>query len=426
MGEIQIEHITNTEFKEIMSTYNVYINDVKNYEVLSNDELIELLNDYRENGNMEAWERIINSNLRLVISVAKRYFPLVKTLTFMDIIQEGNLGLMRAVKTWNPEEGAFTTYAYYWIKQVITRAIADKDSEIRIPVHNYYRNYTYSHIIAECHAKNKPVPSDEELCKMLGCTLQMLEIIKNSFSLVSLNTRVGDEEHSELGEFICDPNSQYDELIDRMSDDDIYLILKTLLDPFQYYIVYHRILSDEKKTLEEIGYPFGLTRERIRQIEAKVLRKIRPYLTSEIKKKNILSKIRDQEGNLYHKIRKEPVSIDDVIKYVYIKDSLTDLERRLLYIKFFGKYKYEMDLLVRQLGVDSIEVKNTISSLSQKFDSVFADREKYKAFRKEMISKYGAKLLRVDVDYMFFGDEASLKEDSKQDEEMNLAKKNNN
>ena len=91
MGEIQIEHITNTEFKEIMSTYNVYINDVKNYEVLSNDELIELLNDYRENGNMEAWERIINSNLRLVISVAKRYFPLVKTLTFMDIIQEGNL-----------------------------------------------------------------------------------------------------------------------------------------------------------------------------------------------------------------------------------------------------------------------------------------------------------------------------------------------
>ena len=85
-----------------------------------------------------------------------------------------------------------------------------------------------------------------------------------------------------------------------------------------------------------------------------------------------------------------------------------------------------MDLLVIKLGVDSIEVKNTISSLSQKFDSVFADREKYKAFRKEMISKYGAKLLRVDVDYMFFGDEASLKEDSKQDEEMNLAKKNNN
>ena len=149
-------------------------------------------------------------------------------------------------------------------------------------------------------------------------------------------------------------------------------------------------------------------------------------MTSEIKKKNILSKIRDQEGDLYHKIRKEPISIDDVVKYLYIKDSLTDLERRLLYIKFFGKYKYEMDLLVRQLGVDSIEVKNTISSLSQKFDSVFADREKYKAFRKEMISKCGAKLLRVDVDYMFFGDEASLKEDTKQDEEMNLAKKNNN
>ncbi|MBQ5399155.1 MAG: RNA polymerase sigma factor RpoD [Ruminococcus sp.] len=255
----------------------VYLKEIGRVPLLSPEEEIELAIKISE-GDVQAKKRLSEANLRLVVSIAKRY--LGRGMQFLDLIQEGNLGLIKAVEKFDYTKGfKFSTYATWWIRQAITRAIADQARTIRIPVHmvetiNKVKKVS-THIL---HEKGHE-PSSEEIAEKLDISVEKVrEIVRVAQEPVSLETPIGEEEDSHLGDFIPDSDTPapVDEASHALLKEQLEEVLRTLT-PREAKVLRLRFgLEDGKsRTLEEVGTEFKVTRERIRQIEAKALRKLR-------------------------------------------------------------------------------------------------------------------------------------------------------
>ena len=287
---------TNTEtediFEKIMTEVNVddsvkmYLKDIGQVPLLSKDEEKELAKKMTE-GDSRAKERLSEANLRLVVSIAKRYVG--RGMQFLDLIQEGNLGLMKAVEKFDYTKGfKFSTYATWWIRQAITRAIADQARTIRIPVHmveTINKQMRVSRQLLQIYGRE---PTPEEIASAMGTTEERVrEIQKIAQDPVSLETPIGEEEDSHLGDFIEDFNatSPSDMAETNMLKEHLVQVLSTLT-PREEKVLRLRYGIDDShpRTLEEVGKEFNVTRERIRQIEAKALRKLRhPNRTKRLK-----------------------------------------------------------------------------------------------------------------------------------------------
>ncbi len=255
----------------------LYLRDIGSYALLSVEEERALAKAMSE-GDAEAKRRLSEANLRLVVSIAKKYVG--RGMAFLDLIQEGNLGLMKAVEKFDYTKGfKFSTYATWWIRQAITRAIADQARTIRLPVHmveTINKTARATRYLTQILGRD---PTAEEIAKEMGMTPEKIrEIQRTAQDPVSLETPIGEEEDSHLGDFIEDTTAAQpaDKAEQSMIKDQLMKILSTLTPREERVIRMRYGLDDNRaRTLEEVGQAFGVTRERIRQIEAKALRKLR-------------------------------------------------------------------------------------------------------------------------------------------------------
>ncbi len=255
----------------------MYLKDIGRVPLLSADEEVELARLMQE-GDEYSKKKLSEANLRLVVSIAKRYVG--RGMLFLDLIQEGNLGLMKAVEKFDYSKGyKFSTYATWWIRQSITRAIADQARTIRIPVHmvETINKLTRVQRILLQELGREPIPS--EIAEKMGVTEERVhEILKIAQDPVSLETPIGEEEDSHLGDFIEDEKTitPSDSVAFTMLKDQLLRVLDTLTPREEKVLRLRYGIDDGKpRTLEEVGKEFNVTRERIRQIEAKALRKLR-------------------------------------------------------------------------------------------------------------------------------------------------------
>ncbi|NLM63347.1 MAG: RNA polymerase sigma factor RpoD [Mollicutes bacterium] len=255
----------------------MYLKEIGQIKLLTYEEELELA-DRIEAGDEEAKKILAEANLRLVVSIAKRYVG--RGMLFLDLIQEGNIGLMKAVEKFDVSKGyKFSTYATWWIRQAITRAIADQARTIRVPVHMVETINKLARIQRQLTLELDREPTEEELAKKMKVSVEKIrEIYKISQEPVSLETPIGDEADSHLGDFIKDERNLDPEeyTTNEMLKEEIAGVLLTLTEREEKVIKLRFGLEDGKtRTLEEVGLLFGVTRERIRQIEAKALRKLR-------------------------------------------------------------------------------------------------------------------------------------------------------
>ena len=269
----------NTIAKEltINDPVRMYLKEIGKISLLSLEEETELSKRIAE-GDEVAKNRLAESNLRLVVSIAKRYVG--RGMLFLDLIQEGNIGLMKAVEKFDADKGyKFSTYATWWIRQAITRAIADQARTIRVPVHMVETINKLSRCQRQLTLELNREPTDEELAKKMNMSPEKVrEVIKIAQDPVSLETPIGEEDDSHLGDFVPDESnmSPEDFTIHEMLKEEIGDVLLTLTEREEQVLRLRFGLDDgSSKTLEEVGQMFGVTRERIRQIEAKALRKLR-------------------------------------------------------------------------------------------------------------------------------------------------------
>ncbi len=399
----EIVILTDEELENAFTddAFKMYMREIRRYPNLSVEQQKNLGRRYKEKGDLEAKELLINCNLRLVVSVALNYKPRLKHLQVLDVIQEGNFGLIRAVETYNPEQGAFTTYAVPWINQRIKRALANKDDDIRKPVHIVEAIPKYLRLVESYKQKGIPLPSDEEICKIIFITKGTLKSIRESLkqNLVSLNQTVDDDEKSELEDFIPAENHEYDNVLNRIVNDNLLLVLKEVLNPLRYFVIYHRILSDEPKTLEEVASYLNITRERVRQIEKVTLNKVKPYVgENSYNFIKVLNKIKQRAGCRFKSLKKTPISPSHIIKYMYLKDDLIDIERKLYELYLLGKYNYSYDEYASILGITLQELKQIFANLKAKISKKFVDRKAFKNFKEQMIKTYGTKIFDIDID----------------------------
>ena len=275
--------ISPEELKKMQEQYSVddpvrmYLKDIGRISLLSADDE-KIYATRMKNGDDNAKNKIVEANLRLVVSIAKKHVG--KGMAFLDLIQEGNLGLMKAVDKFDYSKGfKFSTYATWWIRQAITRAIADQARTVRIPVHMVETIHKVSRVSRNLLQELGREPTPEEIAVAIGMTPDKVrDTMKYALEPVSLETPIGEEEDSHLGDFIPDEDSP------APSDAASYTLLKEQLNevlhtltPREEQVLKLRfgLIDGKTRTLEEVGKEFDITRERIRQIEAKALRKLR-------------------------------------------------------------------------------------------------------------------------------------------------------
>ncbi len=288
--------IDDKEFEDIISQINVndpvkmYLKEIGNIPLLSADEERELSRQLIEENSEYARNKLWESNLRLVVSIAKRY---QNKLPFLDLIQEGNLGLMKAVEKFDYTKGyKFSTYGTWWIRQSITRAISDQARLMRVPVHMVETILKHNRAVRDLLQELGRDPTVEEIAERLGTTVsKVVEVQRISQDPISLESKMGHEEDSKIGDLIPDENmlSPQEVTQQNMLKEQLMSLLESLTPREQKVIRLRYGLDDSHpRTLEEVGREFSVTRERIRQIEAKALRKLRHP--------SKLKKLRDEIG----------------------------------------------------------------------------------------------------------------------------------
>ncbi|MEK6557488.1 MAG: sigma-70 family RNA polymerase sigma factor [Candidatus Margulisiibacteriota bacterium] len=278
-AEKELEEIEEVVSSERFDSIKTYLKEIGRIKLLTPPEELEIARRIQDENDDEARKQLIRANLRLVVSIAKRYNG--RGLSFLDLIQEGNIGLMKAVEKYDYKKGyKFSTYATWWIRQAITRAIADQSRSIRLPVHVVETINKLKKISKMFVQENKRKPTDEELSALSEIPVHKIrELVKISQLPISLETPIGDDDSNNLSDIVEGDSSKNPEekVLADLLREDLERVLSTYLTEREQMVLRLRFgLHDGMpRTLEEVGHVYNVTRERIRQIESKALEKLR-------------------------------------------------------------------------------------------------------------------------------------------------------
>ena len=356
-----------------------YIIQASQYGVLPNDEQLELLKKYRETNDEKIFQKLVNHNLRLGVFVAKRYEGRCTSMSFMDLVQEANIAMIRAFQLFRVEDG--TTLSTYIVKcmiRSIQRQIDKEDSAIRKPIYISLLERKYNNYICKFFLKNKRMPTEEELMKDLNINEESLKTLTKLELLdpISLNKEKSLEadNSSELQDFI--PYEEKYELVESNLDTKILIAAaKEMLTNKEYYIIYYRVIVADKKRLEQIAKEFGVTRERIRQIEKKSLEKLKRIKQHRDKllKYNTVMDIDKQ--------RITPMTAKEISYYHYLKEHLDEVIYYFIYTKreknySFNNYKKELTNLTET------EIKKYMNICLELEQELFTPEKQEKVFEE--------------------------------------------
>lgn len=329
--ELTDDELISTFSSEVLDAAKAYILSIKQYKLLSYDETKELFDEYIKTHDKNVKNKIVEHNLRLVVKLVGKVGKPNTSMEFLDLIQEGNIGLMKAVDRFNPALGyKFSTYATYWIKQSITRSQYNNDTTIRIPVGARALFYKYLKYKSNFLKNNGRYPNEEEIKEYLNIKNEqyktLIHIENNVNTLSSLNELVSnDDDASTREELLADKKSVFDtNTVNKLNDLSLLYNLKSSLPKIYYYVLYYRVLTEDTLSLEEVGDRIGLTRERVRQIENKALEKAKL--------------IRKQQRNLSRDIDEKSVLPEPFEKYAilaYLKRHLSPYEYYIFYYKWY-------------------------------------------------------------------------------------------
>lgn len=281
MNAVEEPKIPETQSSAVADdSVKIYLQQIGKIKLLSPEEELEVAKEIKENNSEHARQKLINANLRLVVSIAKKYIG--RGLSFLDLIQEGNMGLMRAAEKFDYSKGyKFSTYATWWVQQSITRAIADKSRLIRLPVHMIETLSRIKKISTDLTIENGSAPSKEEIAYKIGMSVQKLSsLIESAQGTVSMESPANQkDDNTKLSDFIIDESTLSPD--SKVTQDNLFCDIKKMLNNLsekeRNVLIMRYGLDDngEKKTLEEIGSYYGVSRERIRQIENRAMSKLK-------------------------------------------------------------------------------------------------------------------------------------------------------
>lgn len=376
------------------SSVSYYVNLIKKYPKGNNESNTKLLHEY-QNGNLDARDLLIKTNLGLVLLQAKKYKHYTESYELIDIIHEGIIGLVSAIEGFDfSKDCMFSTYACECIKNEILRNLSYNDKTIRRTQQFDYLVRKYKEIIKESERLQKKIPSDEELCNILGIRQKRLEEVKNDYrlNLKSLNEKVSSEdENTELESFVVDENNYYDRLIDNMRDRSLLYALKKYLNPYQYYILYNKVFNEENVTNATIEKLFGLSHSAVSSMEKTIFSSIRKIIQT--KGLDSISSDCDDDVSI------EPIDPEDIISYLFYRDSLDTSEKEMYKLMILKEYNFSQNVICKVMNITSSRFNEILTSLSKKINNQEKHMQKfYQEFRREILKTYGTKIFSVDLD----------------------------
>ncbi len=392
----ELEELSDEELLKVYTSdaMKMYIQSISVYPKLSVQEQKELFISGQK-------EKLVNCMLRLVVSIASKYQYKINNLEMLDIVQEGNIGLLRAVESYNPTLGAFTTYAYPWITSYIINGIKKKEKDMHKPLYIQEAMRKYLKLIEKNTAKGK-ILTKEEIIKSLEIDEFIYKnlMIALSQNIVSINEKVNQSKLSELGDYVADENAVSEsDIINKISNFELIAICKIILKPSYYYVIYYRYLTLEsnQKTLEQIAQEFKVKRQAIDSIEKKTLEKIKPYLDNSLSY-DILKKFQRDLHCGIDQLKLGPLDLDSVIKYLYIKDDLTSQELKLYELATLSSIKYKDAYYLEKLNINLEELRHIKESIKYKLQKKLRDKEAYLNFKNALVKEHSTLIYKLVSD----------------------------
>lgn len=396
-----------------LDSYQMLIKEISKFSPLTKEDNIVLCSKYIKEHDNNIRQKIINGNLRLVLKVAQRYSYKFPDLDILDLFQEGTLGLMNAIDNYNPDLGSFSNYAFPWIRQAVSRFIKGKKGNIKIPLNLQEKIQKYKKIYYDYKQMNKTLPDDKTLATLLDVTLETLQEIKKNdyYNTLSLNQHVSEDSDDEVIDFVPSYKNETDELLNDIDNEVLFIVLKNVLNPLEYFIVYTRILSTNRMTLDEVATYFNLTRERVRQLEEKSFSKLKKYMFNDKEKLYETYKIISKDIISLEHYRLDPYSPNDIIEFLMIKPLLSTREIALLYELRFGNYNYSLEKHAQIKGISYSEMLEMNKTIEEKINQFKINNPNYENQKREYLKIFGTYIFeQLENHEMYIVDYFTVKE----------------